>query len=51
MGKITESKAREVFRSGITSSEYFNFFKQYIDSGASLEKDLGRWKKLKFLGL
>ena len=40
-----------MFREGIKSTDYFNFFKQYIDAGASLEKDLGSWSKLKFLGL
>ena len=51
MGKITEEKMREIFSKGIKSSDFFNFFKQYIDDATSLEKDLGKWKKIKYLGL
>lgn len=36
---------------GINTNEYFDFFKQYTDEKQKVPKDLGKWKKLKFIGL
>mgnify|MGYP001126802671 CR=1 FL=1 len=41
-----------LFKRGITSNQFFNFFEQYMEKSHKLhEKDLGKWNKIKFLGL
>jgi len=43
---------REIFnKTQIKTHEYFDFFKQYTDEAVSKPKDLGKWKKLKYIGL
>lgn len=53
IGEINvEFMKNQIFnRTNITTNEYFDFFKQYTDSSHTLQKDLGRWNKLKFIGL
>lgn len=53
IGEITVDFMKNIVfnKTMITTSEYFDFFKQYTDQGHSLQKDLGKWKKLKFIGL
>lgn len=42
----------EIFnKTKITTFEYFEMFKQYTDDSTNLPKDLGKWKKLKYIGL
>ena len=45
---------RAFFReTDIPPEDYFEFFKQYMDEGEGgpdKGKDLGKWKKIKFLG-
>ena len=53
IGDIEEEfmKGQIFNKTGITTKDYFDFFKQYTDSSQNLQKDLGRWNKLKFIGL
>ncbi len=41
-----------LFNKGISSSQYFDFFEQYMEKSDKIQqKDLGKWNKIKFLGL
>ena len=51
VGTIDQEKMNSLFDRSITSDQYFSFFRQFMDPSLSIEKDLGKWKKLKFLGL
>jgi hypothetical protein len=53
IGDIEEEfmKVQIFNKTNITTKDYFDFFKQYTDSSQTLQKDLGRWNKLKFIGL
>ena len=51
VGAITHDKMKKIFKEKIDTIQFFNFFKRYMKHKESLEKDLGKWKKLKFLGL
>lgn len=59
-----ETLNQKIFAQKISASEYFDFFKQYMkkDEGMNINakkesteetmnRELGKWKKLKFLGL
>ena len=51
IGVIDKRFMKDFFRvTGISPSEYFDFFKQYISTEQYKPKDLGKWNKLKFLG-
>lgn len=52
VGSITKEKVTNLFKKGITSSQFFDFFEQYMEKSQKIEeKDLGKWNKIKFLGL
>lgn len=53
IGEVEKIFMRDVIfkRTRITTNEYFDFFRQYTDETHSLAKDLGKWKKLKYIGL
>jgi hypothetical protein len=43
---------QSLFEKNINSEQFFNFFEQYMDQvKKEEEKDLGKWNKIKFLGL
>lgn len=51
VGSITEPRMREVFDCRITVADYLSFFRSYMVGDLSIEKDLGKWNKIHFLGL
>ncbi len=51
MGAITPAKMAEVFDCRITVGDYLSFFRNYMFGDLSIEKDLGKWNKIYFLGL
>ena len=43
---------KNLFRRRISSDQFFDFFEQYMEKkNKDTEKDLGKWNKIKFLGL
>jgi hypothetical protein len=51
VGSITPGKMAEVFDCRITVADYLSFFRGYMVGDLSIEKDLGKWNKIHFLGL
>lgn len=52
IGAIEKKFMKEFFQAtNIPPDDYFEFFKQYMDEDCKKEEDLGKWSKLKFLGL
>ena len=51
VGSITRNRMNEVFQCRISVSDYLSFFRAYMFGDLSIEKDLGKWNKIHFLGL
>lgn len=51
VGEIAEPKMREIFESRISVADYLSFFRGYMFGDLSIEKELGKWNKIYFLGL
>lgn len=51
VGTITKQKMIEIFSASIGVNEFLSFFKNYMFGNLSIEKDLGKWNKIHYLGL
>lgn len=51
MGEIKQEIMTGLFLQGIGVQEYLSFFLEYMAGDLKIEKDLGKWNKIKFLGL